>query len=75
MVVEEIRTAETATPPRRLTCARILIGAKPLGPIRKVTLSAALLAMSAVLTLWSMVVYLIAAWPHLRPDSDQNSSK
>ena len=32
-------------------------------------------ALSAVLTLWSMVVYLIAAWPHLRPDSDQNSAK
>lgn len=34
-----------------------------------------LLAMSAALTLWSMIVYLKAAWPHLRPDADQNSNK
>ncbi len=40
-----------------------------------VMLGYVLLALSAVLTLWSMVVYLIAAWPHLRPDSDQNSAK
>ncbi|SFM89213.1 CDP-diacylglycerol--glycerol-3-phosphate 3-phosphatidyltransferase [Halopseudomonas pachastrellae] len=40
-----------------------------------VMLGYVLLALSAVLTLWSMVVYLIAAWPHLRPDSDQNPAK
>ena len=40
-----------------------------------VVLGYILLAMSAVLTLWSMIVYLKAAWPHLRPDADQNSNK
>jgi len=40
-----------------------------------VILGYVLLAMSAALTLWSMIVYLKAAWPHLRPDSDQNSNK
>ncbi|MEB3736034.1 CDP-diacylglycerol--glycerol-3-phosphate 3-phosphatidyltransferase [Halopseudomonas pachastrellae] len=40
-----------------------------------VMLGYVLLALSAVLTLWSMVVYLIAAWPHLRPNSDQNSAQ
>ncbi|MEH6564283.1 MAG: CDP-diacylglycerol--glycerol-3-phosphate 3-phosphatidyltransferase [Halopseudomonas sp.] len=40
-----------------------------------VILGYVLLAMSAALTLWSMIVYLKAAWPHLRPDADQNSNK
>lgn len=36
-----------------------------------VILGYALLALSAVLTLWSMVKYLTAAWPHLRPDPSE----
>ncbi|AQZ95751.1 CDP-diacylglycerol--glycerol-3-phosphate 3-phosphatidyltransferase [Halopseudomonas phragmitis] len=34
-----------------------------------------LLMISAVLTLWSMVVYLKAAWPHMSMGSDQKNDK
>ena len=34
-----------------------------------------LLMISAVLTLWSMVKYLLAAWPHLRPDGASEKNK
>lgn len=44
----------------------ILLANPPLTPIW-VTLGYSLLIVAAALTLWSMVNYLIAAWPHLSP--------
>ena len=55
--------------------ALVVLLANPPQPTGWVVFGYVLLAMSAVLTLWSMVVYLKAAWPHLRPDTDQNSNK
>ncbi len=34
-----------------------------------------LLMIAAVLTLWSMVVYLIAAWPHIRPGANTDDQR
>ena len=54
--------------------ALIVLLANPETPITAWSiLGYVLLMISAVLTLWSMVVYLIAAWPHLRPDADVDS--
>ncbi len=36
-----------------------------------VLLGYALLIIAAVLTLWSMLQYLLAAWPHLRTTSEK----
>ena len=38
-------------------------------------LGLAMLYVAAILTLWSMVIYLIAAWPELMRDSDQTASE
>ena len=52
--------------------ALVVLLANPALPMSAwVVLGYVLLMISAVLTLWSMVVYLRAAWPHLRPDADE----
>ena len=50
--------------------ALIVLLANPVLPMTLwVILGYVLLAVSAILTLWSMVNYLLAAWPHMRPQS------
>src|SRR5690606_29843015 len=52
--------------------ALVVLLANPAEPVTFwVVLGYVLLAVSAVLTLWSMVKYLMAAWPHLRPESPE----
>lgn len=56
--------------------ALVVLLANPALPVTVwVTLGYILLAISAVLTLWSMVKYLMAAWPHMRPDSGSEENR
>ncbi len=48
----------------------ILLASPPTETVR-VVLGFGLLIIAAGLTLWSMVHYLIAAWPHLNPNKDK----
>jgi CDP-diacylglycerol--glycerol-3-phosphate 3-phosphatidyltransferase len=51
----------------------LLIYQTPLGPLPTVQLGVGLLYLAAILTLWSMVIYLRAAWPVLSEKNDKNS--
>ena len=56
--------------------ALVVLLANPAEPVSWwVILGYTLLALSAVLTLWSMVKYLTAAWPHLRPDPVESNDR
>jgi CDP-diacylglycerol--glycerol-3-phosphate 3-phosphatidyltransferase len=48
----------------------ILLASPPSETLRVIT-GFGLLIVAAALTLWSMVHYLIAAWPHLNPNKDK----
>ena len=58
----------------QMTAISLILWAKPLWFIPVHTLGLILLEAAAVLTLWSMFIYLRAAWPHMR-DHDRNDSK
>lgn len=56
--------------------ALVVLLANPAAPLTVwVVLGYVLLALSAVLTMWSMVKYLMAAWPHLRPESGSGNGR
>jgi CDP-diacylglycerol--glycerol-3-phosphate 3-phosphatidyltransferase/cardiolipin synthase len=48
----------------------LLLYQAPLGPLPTLQIGIVLLYVAAILTLWSMVIYLRAAWPVLNGDSD-----
>jgi CDP-diacylglycerol--glycerol-3-phosphate 3-phosphatidyltransferase len=48
----------------------LLLYQAPLGPLPTLQIGIVLLYVAAILTLWSMVIYLRAAWPILNGDSD-----
>ncbi len=50
----------------QMTALILLLYRDPLGPIPTQSLGIALLVVAAALTLWSMVLYLVAAWPAMR---------
>ncbi|MCK9193860.1 MAG: CDP-diacylglycerol--glycerol-3-phosphate 3-phosphatidyltransferase [Nevskia sp.] len=52
----------------QMTAISLMLWQKPFGPIPVYELGYVLLFAASVLTLWSMVVYLRAAWPVLRQD-------
>lgn len=49
-----------------------LLFEEPLGEFPTMAFGYFLLYMSAILTLWSMVLYMQAAWPSLKSESDSN---
>ena len=51
----------------------LLLYADPIGPFPTHAVGLTLLIVAAALTLWSMTVYLLAAWPVLNPPSDDKS--
>lgn len=51
--------------------ALVILLASPPSETVRVLLGFGLLMIAAGLTLWSMVHYLIAAWPHLNPNKDK----
>ncbi|PTQ74026.1 CDP-diacylglycerol--glycerol-3-phosphate 3-phosphatidyltransferase [Pseudomonas sp. GV071] len=51
--------------------ALVILLASPPSETVRVLLGFGLLIIAAGLTLWSMVHYLIAAWPHLNPNKDK----
>ena len=51
----------------------LLIYQAPVGPLPTIKLGVGLLYLAAILTLWSMVIYLRAAWPVLSEKNDKNS--
>lgn len=51
--------------------ALVILLASPPSETVRVVLGFGLLMVAAGLTLWSMVHYLIAAWPHLNPNKDK----
>jgi len=51
----------------------LLIYREEVGPFPSYTVGYVLLAIATLLTLWSMVVYLRAAWPTLRGDRSSDA--
>ena len=51
--------------------ALVILLASPPTETFRVVVGFGLLIIAAALTLWSMVHYLIAAWPHLNPNKDK----
>ncbi len=57
----------------QMTAIVILLSQNPMGDTWLHTIGLLALQVSAVLTLWSMIVYLRAAWPELRSNATQES--
>ena len=56
-----------------MTAIVLMLWGMPLGPIPVYELGYGLLFVAAGLTLWSMAMYLRAAWPVLSEHSDQKA--
>ena len=57
----------------QMTALILLIYQAPIGPLPMATIGFYLLYLAAILTLWSMILYLKAAWPILSRNSTKNS--
>lgn len=54
----------------QMAALMLLLYQTPIGPLPTVQIGVVLLYVAAVLTLWSMVIYLRAAWPILTADNE-----